>query len=110
MHGPLCVERVNFDFFAPKRCCGAHEVHYQPFCHYSIHSSDLNQNRHFSPFTAGAETCDPAVELLMQTFTAPGPRDLSLIPWSDRSKSVKRSFAPDAINLSYNWRCTVADN
>lgn len=31
----------------------------------------------------------------METFTAPGPRALSLMPWPDRSKSCQ---TPDAIN------------
>jgi hypothetical protein len=71
-----------------------------------FHSPALNENWHFGHFTAGAKTCESAVEPLMQTFMAPGPRDLSWMPWLDRSKSVNRSFAPDAINLSYKWRCT----
>jgi hypothetical protein len=46
-------------------------------------TSARNENRHFGQYTAGVETCQSAVRLLMQSFTAPDPKNLSLMPASD---------------------------
>jgi len=46
-------------------------------------TSARNENRHLGLYTAGVETCQSAVRLLMQSFTAPGPKYLSLMPASD---------------------------